>query len=337
MKKILLLCKDDKIKNKISWIFESNNSYYLESGTKENISKYDIIYCPDDMFNIEKYKDKKFVFGPFLDFFPPKIVSSFTSLKNCIVLHEFNWKFDFWKNLGIHNHIPMKCIQFPIDPLVFDTVEHKNEDYFVYFNKRKEGDLHYLKSFMSSRKISNYKVFYEEDENFFNYAKKCKMGIILTSIHTNVITKLLFCNVPLLVWNMRNMSDDHSYQYPPIKVNNIEIWNACCGESILDCTELGGKFDMMLKKYDTYSPKDYIFYNVNKNKFIENFTNIEDSLIIEKCIKEESVEKKEDIVIQPELISVLTNKNKNPKDEKNKIEYKTKPKKRSIFSAMFRI
>jgi hypothetical protein len=93
----------------------------------------------------------------------------------------------------------------------------------------------------------------------------------------------------------------------------------------------------MLKKYDTYLPKDYIFYNVNKNKFIENFTNIEDSLIIEKCIKEESVEKKEDIVIQPELISVLTNKNKNPKDEKNKIEYKTKPKKRSIFSAMFRI
>ena len=271
----------------------------------------------------DNYKDKKFIFGPFLDFFPPKIISSFTDLKNCTVLHEFKWKHEFWKNLGINNHISMKHIDFPINSLVYNDVKENKNDYFIYFSKRKEGDLHYLKSFMLSRKISNYKVFYEENDDLYNYAKKCKIGIVLTSIHTNVINKLLCCDIPLLVWNMQTMSSDHTYKYPPIEVNNLEIWNNCCGESFFDCIELGGKFDKMLKNYNTYSPRDYIHYNLNKNKFINNFTNVEESLIIEKIVKQESIETI-----------------KKPKGEINNIvqpKKQIKPKKRGIFSAMFRI
>ena len=91
---------------------------------------------------------------------------------------------------------------------------------FVYFKRRKPSELQVLENTLIERKI-NYKVFdyvkrYEE-EDYLEYLKKAKYGIILDAHESQgfAIEEAMSCNVPLLVWNATSMAQEDGINYPP--------------------------------------------------------------------------------------------------------------------------
>jgi ribosomal protein S8 len=175
----------------------------------------------------------------------------------------------------------MKICNIPVNTTIKN--DKKNDQIFIYFNKRKEDDLFYLKAFMNSRKLSNYKIFKDDDKynnEFIQYVNQSKFGIILCSTENNVIQTVLSYNVPILVWNMKTMDEDKSYSYPPIQVTCLKNWDNCCGEVFYDCRELGEKYDILCNKLTHYRPKDFICNVLSKENFINEFIKIKDEL---KC------------------------------------------------------
>jgi len=270
-----------KNKNGLQKILEKLNWYY-KFGTEKDIEKYNIIYSPSQPINTSNYPTKKFIFGPHFSVFPDnKLRYINNKYNNTIYIQPSEWVTNVWKNVGAEKIIPIKTLCFPVDTDFFlpNNNNNKGDKIFIYFKRRNPKELYFIETFLKNKNI-NYTIFdyfkkYNENE-YLNYLQNSKYGIILDAHESQgfAIEEALSCNVPLLVWNTKYMSQEYGSRYTDIPCSSIPYWDVRCGEFFYEKEEFEKTFDIFIHKLETYQPRQYVLEELSVNKCSDNLINL---------------------------------------------------------------
>ena len=284
----------------LNYLLKQNKLEY-KVGSVDEISNYDIIYCPSYIkINTALYPSKKFIFGPHFSTFPDhQQLQSLHNDKynkknnNIIYIQPSEWAAQTWKNMGAEQFLTVKIFPFPVDtdrfkPLASgadtsgadtsgadtsgaDTSGAEKTNVLIYYKHRSPEELNSLKEFLTKKNITNYRVFnYKQRYNeadYLTYLQQCKYGIILDAHESQgfAIEEALSCNVPLLVWNAKTMNQEYTSHYQPIPCTSISYWSEKCGEYFYHHNELSNAFKTFQTKLESkqYSPRQYILDNLS--------------------------------------------------------------------------
>lgn len=279
MKSLLIIDNSLHHKNKIG--LELMLQYLkcdYKYGTIQDINDYEYIYSPSNPINSSKYPDKKFIFGPHFSVFPNRLLLNIKNIKNnSVYIQPSKWAVNVWKLLNAENYIPLKVFPFPVNIDTFKPDNNEKKDkVFIYFKRRKPDELSYIETILKNKNI-DYKIFdyvkrYNE-KDYIKYLQQSKYGIILDAHESQgfAIEEALSCNVPLLVWNTKIMSQEYGSRYPDIPCNTIPYWSEKCGDFFYEQNEFENKLEHFLNKSEQYEPRKYILDNLSVEKCANNF------------------------------------------------------------------
>lgn len=281
----LLIIGDLHAKNKhgLNMMLFRNN-VKCKYGCKNDIDNYQYIYCPGEVVDPSKYKDKKFLFGPHFSTFPTnKLLSINNSHNNSVYIQPSEWAKEVWINMNANKILPIKTFAFPVDMEKFKPLDTVREKVFIYFKRRQPAELKLIINLLEKKGIE-YKIFdyvkrYNEEE-YLHYLQQCKYGIILDAHESQgfAIEEALSCNVPLLVWNTKYMSQEVGNNYQIIPCTTIPYWDERCGYYFYEGSELDKSFDIFIDNLESYNPREYIQENLSVDvcfkKLVELYENI---------------------------------------------------------------
>lgn len=269
-------------KNKIGLdMMLSYMNYEHKYGAIEDINNYDVVLMPVNCVDTSKYPNKKFIFGPHFSVFPTRKVLLINNVnKNSVYIQPSEWAVKVWRDMNVEQFVQLKIFSFPVDTNKFKPIQNDKTKVFVYFKRRKQGELEMVESFLTSKNI-DYRVFdyvkrYDEGE-YLNYLQKSKYGIIVGAHESQgfAIEEALSCGVPLLVWNISSMSQEEGSRYPQeIKATSIPYWDKRCGEYFYKKEEFQTKYGEFINKLNTYKPREFVLENLSVEKCVENFKKI---------------------------------------------------------------
>jgi len=271
--RILVINSSLHHKNKIGLEFMLN---YLQLeyayGKVDDIQNHDVIYSPSVPIDSSKYPTKYFIFGPHFSVFPNNKMTQINNVyNNSVYIQPSDWVVQLWENMNtINTKLPIQTLAFPVDINKFSPIllDNKKEEVFIYFKRRHPVELNILTSFLDDKLIT-YKIFdyvkrYDETD-YLNCLRQSKYGIILDAHESQgfALEEALACNVPLLVWNTKIMSQEYGSNYPDIPCTTIPYWDDRCGEYFFKANELKNTFDRFVSKLNTYQPRQYIIDNLS--------------------------------------------------------------------------
>ena len=183
------------------------------------------------------------------------------------------------RDRNAEKHLPIKIFPFPVDIEKFQPTENQRTEVFLYHKRRNPKELEKLKMYLKSKNI-NFHVFdyvkkYNE-EDYIKILQKAKYGIILDAHESQgfAIEEALSCNVPLLVWNTKFMSQEYGSKYENIPCSSIGYWDERCGEYFYNIDELESTFNKFLSNLDSYNPRQYIVENLSIDPCFERLCHL---------------------------------------------------------------
>jgi hypothetical protein len=253
-------------------------------GTVYDIPEFDLIFSPCSPIDSSKYPNKKFIYGPHFSVFPTGQITRINNVhNNSIYIQPSEWATDTWKNMGAEQFIPVKTQFFPVDTDRFSDTNKQRIKVFIYFKLRNPAELYFVEEYLKNSNIE-YKIFdyvkkYNEEE-YLKYLQESKYGIILGRHESQgfAIEEALSCNVPLLVWNTRYMSQEYGYNYKDIDCTTIPYWDDRCGEFFYDKEEFGNIFDKFIYKLETYRPRQYVLEHLSVANCGKHFIQLLDKM-----------------------------------------------------------
>lgn len=258
-----------------------NMEYKFGKETDIDNNKYKIIYSPDRPININKYPEKLYIFGPHFCVLPNENLYQINIKRdNLIYIQPSQWCIDIYKN---NYDIKLNFVPFPF-PVNIDKFNNDNNDndktkILIYYKNRKTEELNflieqlYLFNFnICDIIIYNYMNKYDENEFIMNI-KKSRFGIVLGRHESQgfAIEEIMSCNLPLLVWGVKNLNQEEGVEYPPYPATTVPYWDYRCGEIFYNKDEFNETFDIFLSKLDSYKPRDYIVENLSVKSCAERF------------------------------------------------------------------
>ena len=297
-----------KNKEGLEMILNFLNFPYKFGNTNE-IIKFDLILMPENSINTSNYPNKIFIFGPHFSVFPNYKLNSINNIyNNSIYIQPSNWARDVWINLGVEKIIPIKTFPFPVNTNKFIPINiggtpkgrgiedsreismkspttcgtksrpYKNE-VILYYKRRNPKELKFIINFLKKKKI-NFKLFnyvnkYEESD-YLNILQKSKYAIILDAHESQgfAIEEALSCNVPLLVYNVKYMSQEYNSKYNNIPATTIPYWDNRCGEYFYDLNDLENIFSKFINNLDNYKPREFILDKLSVKPCSKCFLNL---------------------------------------------------------------
>jgi len=278
---VLIVSPDFHIKNKIGLI---NILNYLQwpyhFGNMNDINNYDIIYSPASPIDTSKYPNKKFIFGPHFSVFPSNKITQIHNIhNNSIYIQPSEWVVDLWIQMSVLKYIPIKSFCFPVDTDKFNHVNKVRDKVFIYFKRRHPKELQFIEEYFKKMNIE-YVIFdyikrYKE-EDYISYLQESKYGLILDAHESQgfAIEEALACNVPLLVWNTKYMSQEHGCNYHNVPCTTIPYWSEQCGEVFYESEQFECKYNEFIDKLETYEPRKYVMEHLSVSKCAERFTQL---------------------------------------------------------------
>ena len=258
----------------VGWLHHKNlNALMKYKGTEvtyvdvlpDSLDSFDIVYCPSLSVDVSLYPGVRFVFGPHLSVFPD--ASQLKLIRGSVYLQPSSWVLDFWKGYDCCQDIRLRVLPFGVDTDLFRPIEGveadvKKENVVVYFKRRKPQELLFVENILKSYNIP-YRVFeygsYSEAD-YLQYLKGAKYGIWLDAHESQgfALEEALSMNVPLLVWNVRTMSQEYGSSYPDVTATTIPYWDDSCGEVVYDCEDFMKVYSVFLSKLDSYRPREFV-------------------------------------------------------------------------------
>jgi hypothetical protein len=249
---------------------------YIFSNDLSMIDKCDIIYSPSNIIDIEKYKNKKFIFGPHCAIFPDENIKKIINNDNCIYIQPSDWVKVSWQN--IIDFPNLKTFPFPVDTEKFSEINSidKRTLIFIYFKHRNPSDLKYIYDFLSDKNIKPIIISYDRkysEELYLKVLQNSKYGIVIDAHESQgfAIEEALSTNVPLLVWNVKKMSEEYGSTYPDIPSTTIPYWDNRCGEYFYDKNDFINVFEKFNNKLGQYKPREYILENLSIEQCAKSF------------------------------------------------------------------
>lgn len=257
-------------------------NYEYKIGTIEDIKddKWKVIYNPAEPMDINKYPNKLWLFGPHFNSLPDeKNYKIDYKLNNLYYVQPSQWVIDYYgKDLNIN----MKILNFPVNMNKFTEIKPISErnQIIIYYKSRKLEELKFIIDSLSLMNITNFRIFsynnkYSE-EDFLNYIQNCKYGIIVDAHESQgfAIEEMMSCNVPLLVWNVKYLSQEVGSNYPDYKATSIPYWDERCGEYFYEVSEFNEKFKLFINNLDKYKPREFVKETLSVEKCSERLQEI---------------------------------------------------------------
>ena len=230
-----------------------------------SLEGFDIVYCPSTCVDVSLYPGVRFIFGPHFSVYPNETQMSL--IRGSVYIQPSLWTVDCWKRYDCCRGIDINVLPFGVDTDLFRPSEGAEggvlkENVVVYFKRRKPGELQYIENVLRFYRIP-YKVFvygsYSEAE-YMEYLKGAKFGIWLDAHESQgfALEEALSMNVPLLVWNVRVMSQEYGSSYPDVPATTIPYWDESCGEVVYDWWDFTDVYSRFLSKLDSYRPRDFV-------------------------------------------------------------------------------
>ena len=88
------------------------------------------------------------------------------------------------------------------------------------------------------------------------------------------LEEALSCNVPLLVWDVKSMNEEHGSNYNNIPATVIPYWDKRCGENFYNLNELESVFSKFILNINNYKPREYVLENLTFNVCEKNLINL---------------------------------------------------------------
>jgi len=245
-----------------------------------NIQEYDAVYSPSTLVDTTAYPDTIFLFGPHFFVFPDERIQRMKQ-KNNVYIQSSDWTVSTIKMFPISRDVVIKSIPFAVNTQKFksDIKNSDRENVFVYFKHRNPNELKFVETFLKDKNI-NYKVIsydkkYNEND-YLEYIKNSKYGIWVGCHESQgfALQEALSCNVPLLVWNVKSMSQEYNMNYPNIYATTIPYWDSNCGMMFFEENQFQDSYDIFLKNLSTFSPRKYIMDNLSTDKCKQRFIDV---------------------------------------------------------------
>jgi len=247
--------------------------YEYKNGYIEDIKDFDVIFSPNIPIDTSKYPNKRFIFGPHFSVFPTqKLYDINNKHNNCLYIQPSEWALKSWTNNGANSILPIKIFSFPINTIKFKPItKNKRTKVYIYYKRRQPEELLFIVNFLKQKNIKvevfDYLNKYPE-KKYLKYLQKAKYGIILDAHESQgfAIEEALSCNVPLLVWNVTNMSQEYRSQYTQISASSIPYWDIRCGEFFYNKNEFEDRYNKFIKNLSSYKPREYILEHLTMKK-----------------------------------------------------------------------
>lgn len=249
----------------------------------------DFIYSISEAIKIIRFPNIKFIFGPQFSVFPDNRNCEMTRIKmpNGVYNGLCDWVINTWKDDPITNGLNFVKLPFGVDTEIFDEVKpiSKREKVFVYFKERDPAELEFIKDELLKMDISytlfNYNKKYEE-KDYIDCLHESKYGIWIGRHESQgfALQEALSCNVPLLVWDVRYMTQQYknTHIHKDYPATSIPYWDPKCGEFFHDQCDFAETFSKFMKKIETYKPREFIVENLSidvcENRIIEFVENM---------------------------------------------------------------
>jgi glycosyltransferase involved in cell wall biosynthesis len=259
--------------------YKNINFDTVDSMDNIDFSKYNIIYSPSEPINVLDHPNKKFIFGPHFSTFPNYKITNIIG-PNTVYIQPSEWAANIWKQVEICKQFKIDVLPFGVDTDKFcETVSISSRSkVFIYFKNRNPLELRYLEHLLTSQnieyKVFDYKARYSE-EDYVNYLKQSKFGIWLGCHESQgfALQEALSCNVPLFVWSVKTMSQEHGCNYPAFEATSIPYWDDRCGDFLYDINNFFPCFKKFILNIESYRPREYILENLSidvcEKKFID--------------------------------------------------------------------
>lgn len=282
--KILLILNHDyhhKNKKGMEMICKYLN-YKLVYGSIRDIQQADIIYCPRRPFNASKWPNKYFIFGPHHSIFPEeRLLRQINNANNSVYIQPSPWARDVWINKGAEKYLPIKSFPFPVEIDLFNSPKSNSDktNIFIMFKHRHPNEISYIEGYMRSKHIGFRTFIYNgyKQEDYLNYLQTCKYGIWVGRHESQgfALEEALSCNIPLLVWSVTNMRQQHGWSgCPDVPGTTIAFWDERCGEYFEKQEDFEKTYETFMKKIETYKPREFIENTVSVKQCATNFENL---------------------------------------------------------------
>ena len=264
--------------------YKSINLYVIDNPSmldKIDLSVFDCVYSPCIPINVNKYPNTKFLFGPHFSVFPEKHTMDVIRRNKVVYAQPSEWAAKIWKDSELCKNIKVVPLPFGVDIEKFkDTKPNSKREYVsIYFKRRHPNELRFVANFLRAKNI-NYRIFnyvenYNENE-YLTYLQNSKFCFWLDAHESQgfALEEALACDVPLIVWNITSMKQEHGSSYTDIPATTIPYWDERCGEYFYNVHELETVFNLFMSKLETYKPREYIVENLSIQKCEEKFVNL---------------------------------------------------------------
>ena len=264
--------------------YKNINFYVIDNLTtldRIDLSIFDCVYSPCIPINVNKYPNTKFLFGPHFSVFPEKHQMDIIRRNKVLYAQPSEWAAKIWRDSELCKNIKVEPLPFGVDIEKYKDTKPISErlNVFIYFKTRHPMLLNVIQSFLNSKGINgivfNYNTRYDE-HTYIEYLKNSKYGIWVGRHESQgfALEEALSMNVPLLVWNVKSMNEEHGYNYADIPATVIPYWDERCGEYFYNVNELENVYNLFISKLETYKPREYIVENISIQKCEEKLVNL---------------------------------------------------------------
>lgn len=246
----------------------------------EDLKSYDAIISIMHPINISKYPYMKFIFGPQFSVNPKKHLLDPIKGNNSIYNLLSRWVTDTWSDYQECIDLNIKMLPFGVNTDRFCEIQNIQErtEVILYFKRRAPSELSMVRDLLDKQGII-YKLFsyvdgYNEND-YLTTLQNAKFCFVLDAHESQgfALQEAMSCNVPLVVWDVTSMSQEHGMNYGNVPATSVPYWDKQCGEKFTKSEEMAIVFEQFISNIENYHPRDYILKHLSvdvcENRFIE--------------------------------------------------------------------
>jgi FkbM family methyltransferase len=231
-------------------------------------TSYRLVYAPDRLIDTDMYPDKRFLLGPHCSVLP---TPDYYQLKNTFRNTKYLTPSAWVRDLFLHPRVPVEVVPFGIDTERFcpgETPVDRKNLVTVYFKRRKRSELELvlveLEHLGLEYQVFDYLEGYRE-EDYLDHLQKSQFGVVVGAHESQgfAIQEALACDVPLLVWNVRTMSQEEGSGYDDLPATTVPYWDGRCGELFYQSSELPTALQRLRSRLERYRPREFVLENLS--------------------------------------------------------------------------
>jgi hypothetical protein len=252
-------------------IINSVNEFY-----GMDISSFECVISPCEPIDVSNYPNMKFIFGPQFSVFPDNKLTLING-PNTVYNLLSNWVINIWRQYPICSNLRLIALPFGVDTNKFSNILpiSQRNNAIVYFKHRNPSDLLLVDSFLKNKKV-HYTLFsYDRgynEETYLDCLQHAKYAIWVDAHESQgfAVQEALSCDVPLLVWNITSMNQEHGSSYKNLPATTTSYWESLCGERFYNITEMEETYKKFIANINNYEPRKFILENLSIEKCEDN-------------------------------------------------------------------